>query len=352
MPSDANGLDHLRRSPVSRAPASGGSFDRRAPRPQSAPKQRNTHGPADQTGPNTEVSYRSGSILSGSISFRRVTQRFGATTVFQDDSFELSSGLTFLVGRNGAGKSTLIRLATGLQRPDAGEIRIFSDRTRSITQETKRRFGLQLQNDAFLKSVRVREYVDLYRTMYLTRTSAPTVDLTEVADLLDIASIAGAYAAALSGGQKKRLSLFLAIIGRKELLILDEPTAGIDIDVTDRIMRVIRLLQRQNVDLLVSSHDLSEFFEIADNVLVVDHGIQFDGSRAEFLATYGYTHKVIVPTRSPQVGLPWVQHEDGISYFAFSGEELREFFPDQPLVATTAKDLYQLATRADDRRMT
>lgn len=283
--------------------------------------------------------------MSSNLSFDHVTKRFGSTTVFHDDSFELRSGLTFLVGRNGAGKSSLIRLATGIERPNSGKIRIFSNPTHSITQGTKRRFGVQLQNDAFLKSVRVYEYIDLYKRLYLIDGGIPSVDLDEVADVLEISSIAQSYAYALSGGQKKRVSLFLTIIGRKELLILDEPTAGIDVDVKDKIMRVIRLLQRQKVDLLVSSHDLSEFFEVADNVLVIDDGIRFDGTKMEFLAKYGYTYKIIMPTHVSDARLPWVEHEDGVSYFADSVYVLDEEFPGQSIALTTPKDFYHLATR-------
>ncbi|MDQ1123093.1 ATP-binding cassette domain-containing protein [Microbacterium trichothecenolyticum] len=284
--------------------------------------------------------------MSSSLIFRQVTKRFGDTTVFEGDSFELRPGLSFLVGRNGAGKSTLVRLATGIERPTAGQVLIFSDPTHLIKQETKRRFGLQLQNDAFLKSVRVGEYIELYKRLYLSGGASPTIDLHEIADVLDIGPLMRSYAYALSGGQKKRVSLFLTIIGRKELLVLDEPTAGIDVDVKDKIMRVIRLLQGQNVDLLVSSHDLSEFFEIADNVLVVDGGIRFNGTKTAFRERFGYPYKTVVPTAAAGVGLPSVEHEDGVSYFARTTELLGEAFPGNSILPTTPKDFYQLATRA------
>ncbi|AJM77532.1 ATP-binding cassette domain-containing protein [Rathayibacter toxicus] len=290
--------------------------------------------------------------MAQEIIFESVTKRFGDTTVFSGNNFELKDGLTFLVGRNGAGKSTFARLATGIERPTSGTVTLFGDPTHSISLRTKHRLGVQLQNDAFLKGVRVGEYISLYEKIFAagetaTLTTQESVSTAEIIDMLDIEPLLRSYAYALSGGQKKRISLLLAIIGKKQLLILDEPTAGIDVDVKDKIMRVIRHVKSCGVNLVVSSHDLTEFFDIADNVLVVERGIRFHGTKATCEEKYGFNYKVTLTSPRDSVALPSVRHEDGTSYYAYSADELATIFPDCLVEPTATKDLYQLATRAN-----
>lgn len=294
--------------------------------------------------------------MDSEIDFDAVTKSFGDTKVFDDASFRLEPGLTFLVGRNGAGKSTLVRLATGLERPNAGHVSIFGEPTHSISLRTKRRFGVQLQNDAFVKGVRVREYVDLYEKMYALERNSPApawaLDTQRAVEMLGIAPLMRSYAYTMSGGQKKRVSLLLAIIGNKELIVLDEPTAGIDADVKESILRVIRLLREAGVNLLVSSHDLREFFDIADNVVVVERGLRFSGSKLAFMERYGYTHKVSVPYPLADVQLQRLEHDDGIAYFGRSVAELSTYFSNELIVPTTTVDLYQIATlRAESENL-
>ena len=115
---------------------------------------------------------------------------------------------------------------------------------------------------------------------------------TGVRGILAIDSLMDRYAYTLSGGEKKKVSLYLSILGNKKLIILDEPTAGIDVQIKDKIVFVITYLRECGVDILVSSHDLEEFYTIADNILMLDLGIVYDGAKVGFEKKYGYGYRV------------------------------------------------------------
>lgn len=159
------------------------------------------------------------------ICFRNVTKMFGKKKIIKNENFSLKDGITFLVGKNGAGKTTFIKMATGLEAVDEGKVMLFEQPVQKLKNAQKLKLGIQLQNEAFLRSVKVKEYIGLYSALY-NKGSESSINLeNDIKEILSIDELLNQYAYTLSGGEKKRLSLFLAIIGHKELIILDEPTA-------------------------------------------------------------------------------------------------------------------------------
>lgn len=289
--------------------------------------------------------------MSSKIEFHDVTKAYQQTVIFQHQDYRMRPGLTFLVGKNGAGKTTLIRLAMGLEAANSGQVLLFGAPAEKANRAVKRKVGLQLQNEAFMRCVRAGEYIQLYEALYGSELREGTPRLGKVWEMLEIEPLIRRYAYTLSGGEKKRLSLYLTIVGNKELIILDEPTAGIDVEVKDRIVSVIMYLRSCGCDVMVSSHDLEEFYTVCDNVLMLNQGVVFDGLKKDFEAVYDYRYRV---EAEESVGddprLVEGKLFERRYLYSRERETLLEYFPDRSIEKTTAKDLYQIALLDHERK--
>lgn len=221
-----------------------------------------------------------------------LVKSYQSDSIFKGDSITFYNGITLLAGPNGAGKSTLIKLILGLISANSGVIKLFGrDISKTgLNLQEKKSVGLQLQNDSFLKSVKVTEYIELYQNLYGSTSERYSIE--RIRDILSIDQLLGRYAFNLSGGEKKKVSLFLALIGDKDLVILDEPTAGIDVEVKVKIIEVLNYLRSKGVNIIVSSHDLEDFFENSDHLLLINRGKIFEGDEVDFLKNFKNIFKI------------------------------------------------------------
>ena len=196
-----------------------------------------------------------------------VTKRFGDTLARDDVSLDVVRGESLgLLGPNGAGKSTLISLLTGIRRPDAGEVRIFGA---NPTDPTARRLlGVTPQATAVPATLKVREVFDFIGAHFGTTQD----HLDELVTSFDLADLIDKQCGSLSGGQQRRLLVALALVGSPELVILDEPTTGLDVESRDRLWSRLRRYRDEGGTLVITSHYLAEIEALASRVLVVDHG--------------------------------------------------------------------------------
>lgn len=206
----------------------------------------------------------------------RVTKRYGATLALDDVSLDLRRGqVTALLGANGAGKTTTVRLIQGVTRPTAGSVRVGGDSP--LDWRTRRRTGVMLQVSGVPGTLTVREHVHLFSSYY--PNPLPVGEALERAGLSELASRPFAK---LSGGQQQRLMFALAICGNPELLCLDEPTVGLDVDARRRFWAEVRRLVDERRAILLTTHYLEEADALADRVLVLDAGrLVADGTPAE-----------------------------------------------------------------------
>ncbi|GAB3340753.1 ATP-binding cassette domain-containing protein [Marilutibacter aestuarii] len=198
--------------------------------------------------------------LSGAV------KQYGALRAL--DGFDLSlrrGRLTALLGPNGAGKTTAIGLLLGLQSADAGTVEVFGQSPRLLA--TRRRVGMMLQSAGIQEVLKVRELLALTRSYY--------PDPRSVADCIAMAGLEGLMErryGQLSGGQQRRVQFALAICGRPELLFLDEPTTGLDIEARQGMWKAIRGLLGTGCAVLLTTHYLEEAEALADHVAVIDRG--------------------------------------------------------------------------------
>jgi ABC-2 type transport system ATP-binding protein len=210
---------------------------------------------------------------------RGVRHHYGKTLALDGLDLALPAGQVLaLLGPNGAGKSTAIGLLLGLQRADAGTVELFGLPPQSLA--ARRRAGVMLQSAAVPDTLKVRELIDLTRAYYPQPRS--------VADLVALAGLDGLMERGygqLSGGQQRRVQFALAVCGRPELLFLDEPTTGLDIDARQTLWKAIRELSAQGCAVLLTTHYLEEAEALADRVVVVNHGrVVAEGSVAQIRA--------------------------------------------------------------------
>jgi ABC-2 type transport system ATP-binding protein len=204
------------------------------------------------------------------------SKRYGNFEALKKVSFAIEKGsLVAMLGPNGAGKTTSINLMLGLRRPTSGKALIFGDDPRRIA--TRKRFGAMLQESGVPQLLKVTELVELFRSYY--PKPLPT---DHVVKLVGLDEKAGTLVKDLSGGQTQRLYFALAICGDPELLFLDEPTVGMDVEGRRVFLRAIRDFASGGKTILLTTHYLDEADELAERVLVIDKGkLIADGSPRE-----------------------------------------------------------------------
>ncbi|MCP3912914.1 MAG: ABC transporter ATP-binding protein [Actinomycetia bacterium] len=183
-------------------------------------------------------------------------------------SFAADEGtITALLGPNGAGKTSTVETLEGFVEPDSGTVRVGSLDPIADHRELVNRIGVMLQEGGVPAAMRPLEAVELHATFHH--------DSHEPRDLLERVGLTGRSRTPwrhLSGGERQRLSLALALIGRPDIVFLDEPTAGVDLEGRRSIRRLVEELRDDGVTVLLTTHDIDEVEELADQVVIIDHG--------------------------------------------------------------------------------
>ncbi|MBF6621354.1 MAG: ABC transporter ATP-binding protein [Patulibacter sp.] len=172
-----------------------------------------------------------------------------------------------LLGPNGAGKTTTIETCIGFRRPDRGTVRVLGLDPVRDNALLRPRIGVMLQNGGVYQAARCREMLRLVASY-----SEHALDPDALLDRLGLTAVATTPYRRLSGGQQQRLSLAMAIIGRPELVFLDEPTVGLDPQARHETWRIVEALRRDGVTVVLTTHDMEEAQRLADDVVIVDHG--------------------------------------------------------------------------------
>ncbi len=205
-----------------------------------------------------------------------VTKRYGATTALDTLNLAINAGeVLALLGPNGAGKTTAIRLLLGLISPTAGSVRVMGRDPRDSA--TRTRIGAMLQVTRVPETLRVREHIDLFRSYY-----PHPMSVAEIVRLARLEGLEDRFFGKLSGGQKQRVLFGLAICGDPDLVFLDEPTVGLDIESRRALWAQVRELAARGKAVLLTTHYLEEADALAHRVIVIDKGkILAEGTPAQ-----------------------------------------------------------------------
>jgi ABC-2 type transport system ATP-binding protein len=202
------------------------------------------------------------------VSVHGLTKSYGDFEAVKGIDFELRTGEVFgLLGPNGAGKTTTIEILEGYRPRDGGEVRVLDQDPAAAGLDWRQRIGVVLQSSAMYENLTVAEHLAQFADYY---EHPRPVD--EVIELIGLEDKRGARARRLSGGQRRRLDLGLALIGDPELIFLDEPTTGFDPGARRRAWETIRSLSALGKTILLTTHYLDEVEQLADRVAVLREG--------------------------------------------------------------------------------
>ncbi|GAB3075031.1 ABC transporter ATP-binding protein [Corynebacterium aquatimens] len=197
-----------------------------------------------------------------------VVKRFGEKTAVNGLSFEVGAGEIFaLLGPNGAGKTTTIEMCEGFGRPDSGRITVLGLDPQKEPEKVRSRIGIMLQGGGSYSGIKVREMLNLTASY-----NKDPLDPEWLIELFGLSGVANTTYRRLSGGQQQRLSFALALIGRPELVFLDEPTAGMDAQTRRATWDLIGALREDGVTVILTTHMMPEAEALADQIAIIDHG--------------------------------------------------------------------------------
>lgn len=218
------------------------------------------------------------------LELSNVVKSYGDKRAVDGLSFRVERGeMLCLLGPNGAGKTTTIEMCEGFKKPTSGSIRVLGLNPSTDPDAVRERIGIMLQGGGSYSGIRVREMLQLS-----AKYSANPLDPDWLIEQLGLKGVEKNTYRRLSGGQQQRLSLALAIIGRPELVFLDEPTAGLDAQSRLAVWDLIRALRNDGVTTVLTTHLMDEAEALADHVVIVDHGhMVAQGTTAELMESTG-----------------------------------------------------------------
>ena len=238
-------------------------------------------------------------------SMEGVVKRYRAHTALDHLDLHVDRGeILGLLGPNGAGKTTAIRVLTGLTAADAGETALFGQRLRGQAGGIKRRIGVVPQDLALYETLPARENLRYFGKLYGVTGAALKSRTDEVLEVLGLTDVAKKAPKKFSGGMKRRLNIGCAIMHSPELLILDEPTVGIDPQSRSHILSFVEEMNRQGTTILYTSHYMEEVERVCSRVLIMDAGrVIAQGSVEELTRSVLFEETVTLEVREPSPAL-------------------------------------------------
>jgi ABC-2 type transport system ATP-binding protein len=174
-----------------------------------------------------------------------------------------------LLGPNGAGKTTLVEMIEGIQKPDEGEILLMGKHWKGNEDELHHMLGLSLQETRYIDKLTVNETLGLFASFYELGKER----VTDIVETVDLEEKQNSYVVNLSGGQRQRLALGISLLNNPKLLILDEPTTGLDPNARRDVWNILRKLKRQmHTSLILTTHYMEEAEQLCDYIILIDHG--------------------------------------------------------------------------------
>jgi ABC-2 type transport system ATP-binding protein len=286
------------------------------------------------------------SVRTAAISTVGLSRRYGATRALDDVDLTLERGITGLLGPNGAGKTTLLSILATVNEPDAGRVSVFGLDPRQPAErvEVRRRLGYVPQELGYHRHFKVAAFLDYMAILKeITDRRRRAEEVARVLAAVGLEQRASTRIRALSGGMRQRLGIAQALLGQPDLLVLDEPTAGLDPEQRLRFRELLSDLPAEPV-IVLSTHQADDITAICPRVVVLLQGrVHFDGTPAELAAT--------------AAGRVWASDErDGRAHLSWRGGDNRwRQIGDHPpagaeLVTPMAEDGYLLLAHAAGTR--
>ena len=253
--------------------------------------------------------------MPAAVEFVDIARRFGNVRALSGVSFTVEQGEFFgLLGPNGAGKTTLISIAAGLTRADTGTARILGHDVVSAYREARRALGVVPQELVFDPFFSVRETLEIQSGYFGIRDNGDWID--EILHRLDLTSKADANMRALSGGMKRRVLVGQALVHKPPVIVLDEPTAGVDVELRQSLWGFIRKLNRDGHTIILTTHYLEEAEALCGRIAMLQAGsvVALD-TKHNLLSRFAGITVRLAADRVPAAWQPRVLREEGGVHF-------------------------------------
>lgn len=206
------------------------------------------------------------------LSIHNLYKTYGERSVLNGLTFSVQAGEIFcLLGQNGAGKTTTLSIIEGLISEYQGDVTVFDKDVKFHTRDIRRKMGVQLQSTALLMDLSVFEQVKMFSRLYQLRMT--TRQIHDLLEQFQLADKMKKLPAKLSGGEKQRLTLALALVNQPDLLILDEPTAGLDVQSRKALWEIIQTWKTPQRAVILTTHYIQEAEKLADRVGILHEGV-------------------------------------------------------------------------------
>jgi len=259
--------------------------------------------------------------VGGLLELEGLTRRYGTLTALDGLSFSVPAGqVVGFLGPNGAGKTTTISMIAGLLDPDGGEIRVAGEPMTTRAIRAKRAIGYVPQDLAIYPDLSGRENLMFFARLYGMSTGQARRRSAEVLELTGLSDRAGDQTKQYSGGMKRRLNIGIGLLNRPKLLILDEPTVGVDPQSRNAILESVEALSGAGTAVLYTTHYMEEAERLADRIGIIDHGkLIAEGTREELVSLVGERDRVrlsatgdLTGAAAVLAGRPWAHQASAI----------------------------------------
>ncbi|MGE5131715.1 MAG: ABC transporter ATP-binding protein [Gemmatimonadota bacterium] len=287
--------------------------------------------------------------MTGVLELGNLTRRFGSVTALDDLSFSVPAGhVVGFLGPNGAGKTTTMRAIFGLTDLDAGSVRW---QGAPVGAEQRRRFGYMPEERGLYPTMKVAEQIEYIGRLHGMDASAAASATARWLDRLAVADRAASKVAALSHGNQQRVQLAAALVHDPEVLVLDEPLAGLDPTGIDAIGEVLVERAHAGCCVLFSSHQLDQVEDLCESVAIIDHGRLVASGTVDELATSG-ARRLAVRVEGDRQGT-WARTVPGVTVSELDGGEVRLVLhedADSDVVLDAARSAGRVTTFVFERR--
>jgi ABC-2 type transport system ATP-binding protein len=244
------------------------------------------------------------------LEVRNLSKRFGSIVAAEDVTFTIAAGETVgLLGPNGAGKTTTVSMISGLIKPDSGEVRFSGRPIRGDTDPTRRILGLVPQELALYDKLTARENLELFGALYDLKGAALEAPIVAALELVGLADRGYAAVKTYSGGMKRRLNLAAALLHDPQVLLLDEPTVGVDPQSRNAIFDNLEALKARGKSLLYTTHYMEEAERLCDRIVIMDKGrIVADDDLRGLYRRLPASNRLLVDLEESSADVAWVEH--------------------------------------------
>lgn len=227
-----------------------------------------------------------------------LSKKYGKTLALHEVSLKLEEGVTGLIGPNGAGKSTLIKLILGLIKPTSGKITVFGLDPWTNGESVRRRIGVLHEKPSFPSWATGYDLLELVGKL----RGVDNIDreIEETLTKVGLWDARNSKTAEYSAGMVQRLGIAQAIIGRPEMVILDEPTANLDPKMRVEALEILKAIREEGSSMLISTHILPELERVCESVIIIEKGAIVDNGSLESLAEKNYAHSFAIKANKPK----------------------------------------------------